>query len=337
MNCFFRDDTLSDLIGFTYATWHGDDAAANLVNELVQLGGEIRAQTRNHAVLIALDGENAWEHYPFNGYYFLRALYAQLATHPQLELTTLSGCLARGVQPAPLPRVWPAAGCTGRSLPGWGSAKNRAWDLLCEAKEAYDRVCRTRPGRGAARSRRAAAGAVRELRLVLVVRRLQPGRCGEPVRSALSSAAGDALPAAEPGATRRSRACRSPPVTGLPSTVESCAAPAPVSARMGTTRLPVFDRRRAGVLLPLSALDAAARARRARLRRLARAAGLLGVADPACGPTGADGSPYWVRSDFAGNPELLDSAELPDPYAPLDPQFLAASAPGWPTTRCSRR
>ena len=27
LDCFFRDDTLSDLIGFTYATWHGDDAA----------------------------------------------------------------------------------------------------------------------------------------------------------------------------------------------------------------------------------------------------------------------------------------------------------------------
>ena len=36
MSCFFRDDALSDLIGFTYATWHGDDAAANLVNELVR-------------------------------------------------------------------------------------------------------------------------------------------------------------------------------------------------------------------------------------------------------------------------------------------------------------
>jgi len=37
LSCFFRDDTLSDLIGFTYATWHGDDAAANLVEELAQL------------------------------------------------------------------------------------------------------------------------------------------------------------------------------------------------------------------------------------------------------------------------------------------------------------
>src|SRR5262249_48187287 len=85
MDCFFRDDSLSDLIGFTYATWHGDDAAANLVNELTQLARDYETVGSNHAVLIALDGENAWEHYPFNGYYFLRALYAQLANHPKLE------------------------------------------------------------------------------------------------------------------------------------------------------------------------------------------------------------------------------------------------------------
>ena len=104
MNCFFRDDALSDLIGFTYATWHGDDAAPTWRNELAQLARSYEGQG-NHAVLIALDGENAWEHYPFNGYYFLRALYAQLAEHPQLELMTLSECLARGIQPAPLPKV----------------------------------------------------------------------------------------------------------------------------------------------------------------------------------------------------------------------------------------
>ena len=37
LSCFFRHDSLSDLIGFTYATWHGDDAAHNLVNELSAL------------------------------------------------------------------------------------------------------------------------------------------------------------------------------------------------------------------------------------------------------------------------------------------------------------
>ncbi|MDE2449292.1 MAG: 4-alpha-glucanotransferase, partial [Gammaproteobacteria bacterium] len=29
------------------------------------------------------------------------------------------------------------------------------------------------------------------------------------------------------------------------------------------------------------------------------------------GPTGPDGSPYWVRSDFAGNPAFIDPTELP--------------------------
>jgi alpha-amylase/alpha-mannosidase (GH57 family) len=140
MNCFFRDDLLSDLIGFTYATWHGDDAAANLVHELAQLAREYDSSA-NHAVLIALDGENAWEHYPFNGYYFLRALYAQLASHPQLELTTLSECLARGIQAAPLPRVCAGSWVHGTLATWMGEpGKNRAWDLLCEAKEAYDRV-----------------------------------------------------------------------------------------------------------------------------------------------------------------------------------------------------
>ena len=42
---------------------------------------------------IIMDGENAWEHYPENAYYFLNALYRRLAEHPRLELTTFSDCL----------------------------------------------------------------------------------------------------------------------------------------------------------------------------------------------------------------------------------------------------
>ena len=140
---FFRDDALSDLIGFTYATWHGDDAAHNLVNEVAQLAREYAGSGR-HAVLIALDGENAWEHYPFNGYYFLRALYSLLAAHPQLELTTLGACIARGIEPVPLPKVVAGSWVHG-TLATWmgDAAKNRAWDLLCEAKTAFDGVMRS--------------------------------------------------------------------------------------------------------------------------------------------------------------------------------------------------
>jgi len=92
-------------------------------------------------LLIALDGENAWEHYPFNGYYFLRGMYAALADHPRLELTTLSDYLKRDPQVVPLPHVVAGSWVHG-TLATWmgDAAKNAGWDLLCEAKEAFDRV-----------------------------------------------------------------------------------------------------------------------------------------------------------------------------------------------------
>jgi alpha-amylase/alpha-mannosidase (GH57 family) len=140
LSCFFRDDELSDLIGFTYATWRGDDAAANLVEELAARARRLQGAP-GHAVLIALDGENAWEHYPFNGYFFLSALYAALVAHPALELTTLSQCTARGLTPATLGRIVAGSWVHG-TLATWmgDAAKNAGWELLCEAKRAFDRT-----------------------------------------------------------------------------------------------------------------------------------------------------------------------------------------------------
>ncbi|HEY1890606.1 MAG TPA: 4-alpha-glucanotransferase [Steroidobacteraceae bacterium] len=76
-------------------------------------------------------------------------------------------------------------------------------------------------------------------------------------------------------------------------------------------RLPVLDRRRAGVLLHLGSLDGAlGRGGRAFIDWLAEAGFSVWQVLPV-GPAGADGSPYWVRSDFAGNSAFLDRAELP--------------------------
>jgi 4-alpha-glucanotransferase len=79
-----------------------------------------------------------------------------------------------------------------------------------------------------------------------------------------------------------------------------------------------LDRRRSGVLLHLSALDRndgrGALGQRARdfIDWLAAAGFSVWQILPV-GPTGADGSPYWVRSDHAGNEALLDLAEMPEP------------------------
>jgi len=82
-------------------------------------------------------------------------------------------------------------------------------------------------------------------------------------------------------------------------------------------RMPVFDRRRAGVLLHLACIDAAlGRGGRAFIDWLASAGFSLWQILPV-GPTGPDGSPYWVRSDFAGNYAFVDRNELPDTHACL--------------------
>ena len=139
--CFFRDDRISDLIGFEYATWHADDAVANLVHNLK----EIKAHDKKHPnaiISIILDGENAWEHYPNNGYYFLSALYKELSQHPEFELTTYSDYLKdESIEIQTLPNIVAGSWVYG-TLSTWigDEDKNRGWDMLCDAKQCFDDV-----------------------------------------------------------------------------------------------------------------------------------------------------------------------------------------------------
>ncbi len=85
--------------------------------------------------------------------------------------------------------------------------------------------------------------------------------------------------------------------------------------------------RRAGVLLPMSCLTGAlGRAGRAFIDWLAEAGFSLWQFLPV-GPTAEDGSPYWVRSDAAGHPALLDREELPPPDSPEQRSFLESARP----------
>jgi alpha-amylase/alpha-mannosidase (GH57 family) len=142
LSCFFRHDGVSDLIGFAYSKWHGDDAANNFVQELVTLADRTQG-TPGRVLLVALDGENAWEYYPYNGWYFLNAMYTQLATHPRLKLTTLAEFIDEqritGTAPATLPQLRAGSWVYGTLSTWMGDAdKNHGWDLLCAAKRAFD-------------------------------------------------------------------------------------------------------------------------------------------------------------------------------------------------------
>lgn len=137
MSCFFRDDGLSDLIGFTYASWHADDAVNNLVHHLENIARCCRAHPE-HVVSIIMDGENAWEHYPENAYFFLGALYRRLSEHPVIELTTFSDCLK--TVPAKNLKQLTAGSWVYGTLSTWIGEpdKNRGWDMLGDAKRAFD-------------------------------------------------------------------------------------------------------------------------------------------------------------------------------------------------------
>ena len=141
--CFFRDDDLSDRIGFTYARWHGDDATANFIASLEAIAAR-EADGPPRTVAVILDGENAWEYYPFNAHYFLRGIYERLAAHPVLRLTTFSDVLDEGQPAVGLPRLVTGSWVHG-TLSTWigAPAKNRAFELLCAAKRAYDETLAT--------------------------------------------------------------------------------------------------------------------------------------------------------------------------------------------------
>ena len=161
---FFRDDRLSDLIGFSYSKWHGRDAANNLVHELEAIARA--AQHYRPLVSVILDGENAWEYYPYNGYFFLSDLYRGLSGNAVIRTVTGSDIVAEQASAAPpdddatsiavpageLP-VLAAGSWVYGNLATWIGArdKNRAWDLLCAAKTCYDEVLAG--GRVAARAR----------------------------------------------------------------------------------------------------------------------------------------------------------------------------------------
>ena len=136
--CFFRDDDLADRIGFVYNDWHGDDAVADFIERLDELADE---PGDGRVVAVILDGENPWEHYPDNGIHFVPALYRALVEHSRLHLTTFGECMTdSGVVTAALEGLVAGSWVYG-DLNTWigDPDKNRAWDLLCDAKAACDR------------------------------------------------------------------------------------------------------------------------------------------------------------------------------------------------------
>lgn len=141
VHLFFRDNRISDLIGFEYSGMSADEAVDDLMSRLhdIRLQLATVGVTAEEAplVTIVLDGENAWEHYPNDGRDFLRAMYRELTSTAGVRTTTPAAYLAdhpdiaSGVAGAELAEVFPAAWFS----PDFGTwigepEEQRAWELL---------------------------------------------------------------------------------------------------------------------------------------------------------------------------------------------------------------
>jgi alpha-amylase/alpha-mannosidase (GH57 family) len=135
----FRDHELSDRIGFAWARAEPGAAVEELLSET-----RARASGENALVLVALDGENPWEHYADAGGPFLRALYGALAKGAGADGGDATEVVARTVSESL--RLATRRGAVRRLRPGswiradfgiWigGPEKNRAWALLGETRQ----------------------------------------------------------------------------------------------------------------------------------------------------------------------------------------------------------
>ena len=140
----FRDAQLSNVIGFDYQRMASTNAARNLIGRLRR----IREQQgdRDALVVIALDGENAWEFYPRDGHDFLNALYTELESSQDIISTTVTDFIAEHPPEQQLHHLHTGS-WIGASLDTWigDPEHNVAWDLLAETRAWLEEQSKQRP------------------------------------------------------------------------------------------------------------------------------------------------------------------------------------------------
>jgi alpha-amylase/alpha-mannosidase (GH57 family) len=136
---FYRDHYLSDLVGFVYSRMDPGAAAEDLHRRVRAIGERLNTG-RPVTVSLILDGENAWEYYPGNGREFLRRFYRRIQDDPDISALTASEAVAAAGELPVLAGTFPASWINANFDIWIGHADDvRAWELLCEAREVYER------------------------------------------------------------------------------------------------------------------------------------------------------------------------------------------------------
>ena len=137
---FFRDHYLSDLVGFVYSRMSAEAAAEDLYRRIRAIGDR-EPEGRTATVSLILDGENAWEYYPGNGREFLRQFYRRVEQDTEISALTMSEAIKAVPDPPRLEGIFPASWISANFDVWIGHAEDvRAWDLLRDAREAFERA-----------------------------------------------------------------------------------------------------------------------------------------------------------------------------------------------------
>jgi alpha-amylase/alpha-mannosidase (GH57 family) len=137
---FFRDHYLSDLVGFVYSRMNADAAAEDL-HRRIRMVGDRQPAGKTATISLILDGENAWEYYAGNGRDFLRKAYARIERDREICPLTMTEAIQASTNAPKLQGIFPASWINANFDVWIGHGEDvRAWDLLRDARETYERA-----------------------------------------------------------------------------------------------------------------------------------------------------------------------------------------------------
>jgi len=143
LNIVFRDRNLSDVLSFVYHRWRQEDAVEHFLYHLKNIA---QAFKEDCLVVIAMDGENAWEFYRLDGHPFLNLLYEKLSQADFLRTTTISEYLKTHPPKNYLTRLKPGSWINADFRKWIGNPyKNKAWNYLAQARKELENAKKILP------------------------------------------------------------------------------------------------------------------------------------------------------------------------------------------------
>jgi alpha-amylase/alpha-mannosidase (GH57 family) len=142
----FRDQVLSDLIGFEYSKWSANDAVNDFMSRLETIYQKVKPLEGDYLVTVALDGENCWEYYENDGYDFLSRLYEALSGVDWITTETISNFIEEHDNFGRLSTLQTGSWINANFDMWIGDhCKNKAWDYLNAVRMAADLIFRRCP------------------------------------------------------------------------------------------------------------------------------------------------------------------------------------------------